>query len=84
MTVLDAVLNPTAEPITAPPDTGRLSTAQVLITVEQLGAALERAATAFQKIPSSTTNGLDANLEEVITSAKSMQAKAERLKAANR
>ena len=84
MTLLEEVINPKAEPAQAPPETGRLSAAQVLIAVAQIGGALEKAAQAFQKIPDATPNGLDNLLDDLILAARAMLVKAERLKQANK
>ena len=66
------------------PRVRRLSTAQLLTTLQQLGTALANAGEAFAKMPGATPDQLPGLLEQIIKQAAGAQAKAERLLAANR
>ena len=63
---------------------GRLSTAQLLVTLQQLGTAIQNAGEAFSKLPSATPDAIPALIEQIIANTKGAQLKAARLLTANR
>jgi hypothetical protein len=63
---------------------GRLTTAQLLVTFQQLGTSLHNANEAFSKLAESTPDLLPALLEQIINQTKGAQSKAARLLFANR
>jgi len=62
----------------------RLSTAQLLVTLQQLGTALQNAGEAFSKMPNASPDMLPALLEQIVNFSASAGSKATRLLAANR
>ena len=83
-TLLDSITTYGGASEAPPLEAGKLTTAQVLITMAQMGAALQKIAEAYEKLPHATPSGVDNHLDDIIVQAKSIQGKAERLKVANR
>jgi len=63
---------------------GRLTTAQLLVTMQQLGAALHLAGETYGKLGEAAPDQLPALLEQILKAAAGAQLKAARLLAANR
>jgi hypothetical protein len=63
---------------------GRLTTAQLLVTFQQLGCSLQNASEAFSQLAEASPDLLPALLEQIINQTKGAQAKAARLLFANR
>jgi hypothetical protein len=80
-TTLDQVIDSAQAPVS---DTGRLTTGNVLATLSMMGSAIGRITDAFNKLPDAPPNEVDRMLSEIEKEAKGIQAKAERLRAANR
>jgi hypothetical protein len=63
---------------------GRLSTAQLLVTMQQLGAALHNAGQAYEQLGAAAPDQLPSLLEQIVKQTGGAGAKAARLLAANR
>jgi hypothetical protein len=79
-----AVPAKTAAQIDGENGAGRLSTSLLLVTLQQLGAALHNAGEAYAKPGAASPDQLPALLEQIGKQAAGAQLKAQRLLAANR
>ena len=75
---------PPADAVAADTGAGRLTTGQLVVTLQRLGLSLQNANDSFSKLPDATPDQLGMLLETIIAQAKGAQAHAERLLKANR
>lgn len=85
--ILEATERPAAEPEnpkTEAPATGRLSTAQYIVTLSQLEAQLKLAVDAFRKLPECPPQQVENALRAILDASRGAAMKAEKLLSANR
>jgi hypothetical protein len=78
------VVRDAAETKPEAPVTGRLTTAQYIVTLSQLEAQLKAAVEGYQKLPGLSPAQVEATLRGIMDAARAAGAKAEKLLSANR
>ena len=79
--VLDAIASEQSAPVAV---SGRLTTAQIVVTIARLGKQLDLTASAYRNIPDGTPDGIKDALKDIVKYAQAAIANAERLLDANR